>query len=85
MAEDLVSGIEAVEEMEGEKRGGGQERVRVVLVAHSAGGALSQWVLGKGLIRVQGFCMFAAVPGFGSYVILFFLFSLSMLWGMERC
>ncbi|KAF5847456.1 hypothetical protein GGP41_000220 [Bipolaris sorokiniana] len=69
MAEDLVSGIEAVEEMEGEKRGGGQERVRVVLVAHSAGGALSQWVLGKGLIRVQGFCMFAAVPGFGSYLL----------------
>lgn len=72
MAEDLVAGVEAVEEMEGRRRVGGQERVRVVLVAHSAGGALSQWVLGKGLIKVQGFCMFAAVPGFGSYVVPFF-------------
>lgn len=87
MAGDLVAGIEAVEGMEGRRRGEG-EKVRVVLVAHSAGGALSQWVLGKGLVRVRGFCMFAAVPGFGSYVILFlsFSFSLSMVldgWGED--
>lgn len=52
------------------------EKVRVVLIAHSAGGALGQWVLGRGLAKVQGFCMFAAVPGFGSYVLLFFFFVL---------
>ena len=65
IAKDLVAGIEEVERLEGERRKA-EEKVRVVLIAHSAGGALSQWVLSKGLVRVQGFCMFAAVPGFGS-------------------
>jgi pimeloyl-ACP methyl ester carboxylesterase len=70
IAEDLVAGIEEVERLESERRKT-QEKVRVVLIAHSAGGALSQWVLSKGLVRVQGFCMFAAVPGFGSCVFLY--------------
>ncbi|EUC43656.1 hypothetical protein COCMIDRAFT_100324, partial [Bipolaris oryzae ATCC 44560] len=65
MAGDLVKGIEAVEGMEGRRMG--KERERVVLVAHSAGGALGQWVLGRGMVRVRGFCMLAAVPGFGSW------------------
>ncbi|KAF2871789.1 Alpha/Beta hydrolase protein [Massariosphaeria phaeospora] len=65
MAEDLVAGIREVERLETERRKA-DERVKVVLVAHSAGGALSQYVLSRGLVRVQGFCMFAAVPGFGS-------------------
>lgn len=65
IAEDLVAGIEEVERRESERRKTA-EKVRVVLIAHSAGGALGQWVLGKGLVKVQGFCMFAAVPGFGS-------------------
>jgi pimeloyl-ACP methyl ester carboxylesterase len=64
-AGDLVAGIEGVERLEGERRKSG-EKVGVVLVAHSAGGALAQWVLGKGLVRVEGLCLFAAVPGFGS-------------------
>jgi hypothetical protein len=38
----------------------------VVLISHSAGGALSQYVLSRGMCTVQGFCMLAAVPGFGS-------------------
>jgi pimeloyl-ACP methyl ester carboxylesterase len=66
MAKDLVAGIEEAERLEGERRKA-EEKVRVVLIAHSAGGALSQWVLSRGLVRVQGFCMFAAVPGFGSW------------------
>jgi pimeloyl-ACP methyl ester carboxylesterase len=65
MAEDLAAGIKYVENIEGERRSG-QEKVRVVLVAHSAGGALSQYALSWGMIKVHGYCMFAAVPGFGS-------------------
>jgi pimeloyl-ACP methyl ester carboxylesterase len=65
IARDLVAGIEEVERLECERRG---EEVRVVLVAHSAGGALAQYVLSREMARVSGFCMLAAVPGFGSYV-----------------
>lgn len=65
IGEDLVAGIEAVERMEAERRGS-EERVRVVLVAHSAGGALGQFVLSRGMCRVSGLGLFAGVPGFGS-------------------
>ncbi|KAF2121167.1 Alpha/Beta hydrolase protein [Lophiotrema nucula] len=64
-AEDVVTSIEHVEALE-RKRRGNEEKVKVVLVAHSAGGALSQYILSRGMAKVQGFCMFAAVPGFGS-------------------
>ena len=65
MAKDLIAGVREVERLEMERKDT-EEKVRVVLVAHSAGGALSQYVLSRGLVRVQGFCMLAAVPGFGS-------------------
>ena len=65
MASDLVVGIQHVEKIETERRQA-KETVRVVLVAHSAGGALSQYILSRGLVKVHGFCMCAAVPGFGS-------------------
>lgn len=65
MAQDLVAGVKEVETLE-TARTNAAEKVRVVLVAHSAGGALSQYVLSRGLVKVQGFCMLAAVPGFGS-------------------
>lgn len=65
MAEDLKAGVREVEKLETERRGA-EEKVRVVLIAHSAGGALSQYALSRGLVTVQGFCMLAAVPGFGS-------------------
>lgn len=65
MGEDLVSGIKEVEILERERRKT-KEQVKVVLVAHSAGGGLSQYVLSKRLVTVQGFCMLASVPGFGS-------------------
>jgi pimeloyl-ACP methyl ester carboxylesterase len=68
IAGDLVAAITEVERIEGERRKT-EEKLLVVLVAHSAGGALAQWVLSRGLVKVQGFCMFAAVPGFGSYVL----------------
>lgn len=67
VAQDLVAGVEWVEEEEARRRGvAGQEKIRVVLVTHSAGGALSQYALSRGLMSVLGFCMLAAVPGFGS-------------------
>lgn len=70
MADDLVRGVKWVESAErkrrGLKEGEEEEAARVVLIAHSAGGALSQYVLSRGLVLVRGFCMCAAVPGFGS-------------------
>lgn len=68
IGEDLVAGIEAAEKLE-QERIQAQEKTRVVLVAHSAGGALSQYVLSRGMCSVQGLVLLAAVPGFGSYAI----------------
>lgn len=65
MGQDLVAGVKEVETLE-TTRANAEEKARIVLVAHSAGGALSQYVLSRGLVKVQGFCMLAAVPGFGS-------------------
>jgi pimeloyl-ACP methyl ester carboxylesterase len=65
MAEDLAAGVKHVERIEAKRRGA-REKVEVVLVAHSAGGALSQYALSRGMIKVHSYCMFAAVPGFGS-------------------
>lgn len=65
IAEDLVAGIQHVETLEMQRRQA-REKVRVVLISHSAGGALSQYVLSRGMCTVQGFCLFAGVPGFGS-------------------
>lgn len=70
MAEDLAAGVKYVQALESARRkgpnGASDNTTRVVLVAHSAGGALSQYALSRKMIQVQGFCMLAAVPGFGS-------------------
>lgn len=70
VAEDLAAGINYVQALETVRRGGSdgkeEDTMRVVLVAHSAGGALSQYALSRKMVKVRGFCMFAAVPGFGS-------------------
>ncbi|KAH6614122.1 Alpha/Beta hydrolase protein [Boeremia exigua] len=68
MAEDLTAGVKEVEKLETERQHA-EEKVRVVLIAHSAGGALSQYALSRGFVMVQGFCMLAAVPGFGSWSV----------------
>lgn len=65
IAEDLAAGVRYVEAAESSRRGA-SDTTRVVLIAHSAGGALSQYALSRKMIQVQGFCMLAAVPGFGS-------------------
>jgi alpha-beta hydrolase superfamily lysophospholipase len=72
MAEDLAAAIDYVERLETDRRGVLEERhadsngIKLVLIAHSAGGALSNYALSRGLFRVKGFCMCAAVPAFGS-------------------
>ena len=70
MAEDLAAGVQYVQALENIRRndsdGASEDATRVVLVAHSAGGALSQYALSRKMIKVQAFCMLAAVPGFGS-------------------
>lgn len=64
-AGDVVTGIKAVEEWEGR---------RVVLVGHSSGGGLSQFILNEGDVEVEGLALLGAVPGSGSYVaVLLFL------------
>ncbi|KAK5660708.1 hypothetical protein OQA88_12073 [Cercophora sp. LCS_1] len=59
LADDVVSGIKWAEEREG-----GQE---VVLVGHSSGGGLAQYILNEGRVRVKGLVLAGAVPGFGSF------------------
>ncbi|KAM7204778.1 putative Abhydrolase domain containing protein [Rhypophila sp. PSN 637] len=58
LADDLLSGIRFVQERED-----GRE---VVLVGHSSGGGLSQFVLSEGNVKVNGLVLAGAVPGFGS-------------------
>lgn len=59
LGNDLVAGIKAVEAM---------ERSEVVLVGHSSGGGLSQFIVNEGDVQVKGLGLLAAVPGTGSYV-----------------
>lgn len=60
LATDVVAAIEEIQRREGGER--------VVLVGHSSGGGLSQLILSKGLAKVQGLALVAAIPNFGSYV-----------------
>ncbi|KAH9881842.1 hypothetical protein J1614_001013 [Plenodomus biglobosus] len=66
MAGDLVAGIKEAERLEAERRNS-EERIPMVVIGHSAGGGLAQYVLSRGLVTCQGLCLLAAVPGFGSY------------------
>ena len=76
MAGDLRDGVEWVEREEGGEEGGKErEKGEVVLIAHSSGAALAQWLLGRGMLKVRGFCVFAGVPGFGSYVFSYLFFT----------
>jgi len=60
LADDVVAGIRFVQAREGGKE--------VVLVGHSSGGGLSQFILSQGDVSVKGLALMGAVPGFGSYV-----------------
>ncbi|KAI1813624.1 alpha/beta-hydrolase [Poronia punctata] len=58
LADDLVAGIKAVQEKE--------EGREVVLVGHSSGAGLCQFIVGEGDVRVGGIALLGAVPGTGS-------------------
>jgi len=61
LADDLVAGVKAVQEREREETGS-----EVVLVGHSSGGGLSQFIVAEGDVRVKGLGLLGAVPGTGS-------------------
>ncbi|KAB5583381.1 Alpha/Beta hydrolase protein [Coniochaeta sp. 2T2.1] len=58
LADDVVAGIRFAQAREG-----GNE---VVLVGHSSGGGLSQFILSEGDVTAKGLTLMGAVPGFGS-------------------
>ncbi|KAK3297876.1 Alpha/Beta hydrolase protein [Chaetomium fimeti] len=58
LADDVLAGLRWVQEREG-----GRE---VVLVGHSSGGGLAQFILSEKEARVRALVLVAAVPGFGS-------------------
>jgi pimeloyl-ACP methyl ester carboxylesterase len=62
LGDDLVAGIMAVQEKEGSE----------VVVGHSSGGGLSQFIVNEGDVKVKALGLIGAVPGTGSYVILSF-------------
>ena len=57
LGNDLVAAIKEVETKEGSE---------VVLVGHSSGGGLSQFVVNEGDVKVKGLALLDAVPGTGS-------------------
>lgn len=63
-------GGEEGDDIEGKKE---EEEVEMVLIGHSSGGGLAQYILSAGLlgglsVKVKGLVLMGAVPGFGSYV-----------------
>lgn len=57
-ANDLLAGIMAVQIKEGSE---------IILVGHSIGGGLCQFLLNEGGIQVKGLALLSAIPGNGSY------------------
>ncbi|KAI1305422.1 Alpha/Beta hydrolase protein [Xylaria venustula] len=60
LADDFVAGTRAVQEWEGRE---------VVLVGHSSGGGLCQFILSEGDVRARGLALLGAVPGTGSFSV----------------
>jgi pimeloyl-ACP methyl ester carboxylesterase len=58
LADDVLAGLRWAMEREA-----GRE---VVLVGHSSGGGLSQFILSEREVRVKGYVLMGAVPGYGS-------------------
>jgi len=56
LANDLVAAVQHVQNLHG---------TEVVLVGHSSGGGLSQYVLNEGLLKAKGLALLAATPCFG--------------------
>ena len=67
LADDAVRGWEEVRRLERERVGrDGREQVLPVLVGHSSGGGMGQFLLSEGMVRASGLVLCAAVPGQGS-------------------
>ncbi len=58
LADDVLAGLRWAQEREGGKE--------VVLVGHSSGGGLSQFILSEKGAKVKGLALVGAVPGYGS-------------------
>ena len=58
LADDVMAGIRWAQERESDRE--------VVLVAHSSGGGLSQYILSDCRVKVKGLALVGAVPGYGS-------------------
>lgn len=63
LANDLVAGVEYVQELESEKRG---ERMEVALVEHSNGGGLSQLIMSEGDVKAKALVLVEVIPCSGS-------------------
>ncbi|KAK5046698.1 hypothetical protein LTR84_007459 [Exophiala bonariae] len=62
LASDLVACIQDVREREGQDP---------IIVAHSSGGGLSQYVLSKSLVKARGLVLVGAVPHWGNMSVYF--------------
>ncbi|KAI1174988.1 Alpha/Beta hydrolase protein [Nemania sp. FL0916] len=60
LSDDFLAGIKAVQDWEGGD---------VVLVGHSSGGGLSQFLLSEGDVTVQGLALLGSIPGSGSVAV----------------
>lgn len=69
LAEDALVGLAEVRRRETERRGTPSREP--VLLGHSSGGGLAQYLLSEGKVRTEGLVLCGAVPGFGRYVPLF--------------
>ena len=58
IGDDLLAGISAVQ-----KQHTGKE---IVLVGHSGGGGLCQYIVNEGAVKVKGLALLGAFPGTGS-------------------
>ncbi|KAI9797446.1 MAG: hypothetical protein M1833_005486 [Piccolia ochrophora] len=63
LGDDILAGIRHVKYLEQKTHAFDSE---VVLVAHSAGGGLSQYLLGRGALQVRALILVAAIPFSGS-------------------
>src|SRR5271156_4951294 len=75
LAGDLVAAVRDVERRE--------RRRECVLVGHSSGGGLIQYVLAQGMCRAVGMGLVAAIPNFGSWRVYWNWFKMDP-WSLGR-
>lgn len=75
LALDLTSAIKEVTSREGQPP---------IIVAHSSGGGLSQYVISKGQVQARALALVGAVPHFGNFHVYFNWFTRIDRWFMAR-